>query len=33
LKTAAIALLSAAAMYILFVYLLRIYMPTGTWFS
>jgi hypothetical protein len=33
LKTAAIALLSAAAMYILFVYLLRIYLPTGTWFS
>jgi Tripartite tricarboxylate transporter TctB family len=33
LKTAAIALPSAAAMYILFVYLLRIYMPTGTWFS
>jgi hypothetical protein len=33
LKTAAIALLSAAAMYILFVYLLRVYLPTGTWFS
>ncbi len=33
LKTAVIALLSAAAMYILFVYLLRVYLPTGTWFS
>jgi hypothetical protein len=33
LKTAVIALLSAAAMYTLFVYLLRVYLPTGTWFS
>jgi putative tricarboxylic transport membrane protein len=33
LKTAIIALLSAAAMYTLFVYLLRVYLPTGTWFS
>jgi hypothetical protein len=33
LKTAVIALLSAAAMYTLFVYLLRVSLPTGTWFS
>jgi len=33
LKTAVIALLSAAAMYTLFVYLLRVHLPTGTWFS
>ena len=33
LKTTAIALLSAAVMYTLFVYLLRVYLPTGTWFS
>ncbi|MHB1011399.1 MAG: tripartite tricarboxylate transporter TctB family protein [Desulfobacteria bacterium] len=33
LKTSVIALLSAAAMYTLFVYLLRVYLPTGTWFS
>ena len=33
LKTAVIALLSAAVMYTLFVYLLRVYLPTGTWFS
>jgi hypothetical protein len=33
LKTVVIALLSAAAMYTLFVYLLRVYLPTGTWFS
>ena len=33
LKTAVIALLSAAVMYTLFVYLLRVHLPTGTWFS
>ena len=33
LKTAVIAVLSAGCMYALFSYLLKVYLPTGTWFS
>ena len=33
LKTAVISVLSAACMYTLFSYLLKVYLPTGTWFS
>ena len=33
LKTAVIAVLSAGGMYALFSYLLKVYLPTGTWFS
>jgi hypothetical protein len=33
LKTAVISALSAAFMYILFSYLLKVFLPTGTWFS
>ncbi len=33
LKTSVIALLSAAAMYALFVHFLKVDLPTGTWFS
>ena len=33
LKTAVIAVLSAGCMYTLFSYLLKVYLPTGTWFS
>lgn len=33
LKTAVIAALSAGGMYALFSYLLKVYLPTGTWFS
>ena len=33
LKTAIIAVLSAGCMYALFSYLLKVYLPTGTWFS
>jgi len=33
LKTAVIAMLSAGCMYTLFSYLLKVYLPTGTWFS
>ncbi len=33
LKTAVIAALSAGCMYALFSYLLKVYLPTGTWFS
>ena len=33
LKTAVISVLSAAFMYTLFSYLLKVYLPTGTWFS
>lgn len=32
-KTAVIAVLSAGCMYALFSYLLKVYLPTGTWFS
>ncbi|MGE5248377.1 MAG: tripartite tricarboxylate transporter TctB family protein [Verrucomicrobiota bacterium] len=32
-KTALVAALSAGGMYTLFVYLLRVYLPTGSWFS
>jgi len=32
-KTAVIAVLSAGCMYVLFSYLLKVYLPTGTWFS
>lgn len=32
-KTAVIAVLSAGCMYTLFSYLLKVYLPTGTWFS
>lgn len=32
-KTAVIAALSAGCMYALFSYLLKVYLPTGTWFS
>jgi hypothetical protein len=33
LKTSVIAVLSAGCMYVLFSYLLKVYLPTGTWFS
>ncbi|MGZ8450046.1 MAG: tripartite tricarboxylate transporter TctB family protein [Candidatus Deferrimicrobiaceae bacterium] len=33
LKTAVIAVLSAGGMYALFSHLLKVYLPTGTWFS
>ena len=33
LKTAVISVLSAAGMYTLFSYLLKVFLPTGTWFS
>jgi len=33
LKTAVIAVLSAGCMYALFSYLLKVYLPTATWFS
>lgn len=33
LKTAVISVLSAAFMYTLFSYLLKVFLPTGTWFS
>ena len=33
LKTAVVAVLSAGFMYALFSYLLKVYLPTGTWFS
>ena len=33
LKTAVIAALSAGGMYALFSYLLKVYLPAGTWFS
>jgi len=32
-KTAVIAVLSAGCMFALFSYLLKVYLPTGTWFS
>ena len=32
-KTAVVAALSAGCMYALFSYLLKVYLPTGTWFS
>lgn len=32
-KTAVIAVLSAGCMFVLFSYLLKVYLPTGTWFS
>lgn len=32
-KTAVISVLCAACMYALFSYLLKVYLPTGTWFS
>ncbi|HEY5192069.1 MAG TPA: tripartite tricarboxylate transporter TctB family protein, partial [Candidatus Deferrimicrobium sp.] len=32
-KTAVISALSAACMYTLFSYLLKVFLPTGTWFS
>lgn len=33
LKTAVIALLAAGGMYTLFSYLLKVFLPTGTWFA